>query len=64
MDRDSCKPILSYTTDPVAKVITEVTLTCNSNKCDAKIPVTVPGPVKDDHGFTTEQLGECSSIPP
>ncbi|KAH8656621.1 hypothetical protein BGZ60DRAFT_384851 [Tricladium varicosporioides] len=57
MDRDSCKPILSYTTDPTAKVITQVTLTCNSNKCDAKIPVTVPGPVKDDFGFTTEQLG-------
>ncbi|KAF4632538.1 hypothetical protein G7Y89_g5585 [Cudoniella acicularis] len=57
MNRDACNPILSYTTNPTAKTITAVTLTCNSNKCDAKIPVTVPAPVTDIQGFVTEQLG-------
>ncbi|RDL38733.1 Uncharacterized protein BP5553_03073 [Venustampulla echinocandica] len=57
MQRDQCKPVLSYTTNPTAKTITAVTLTTTNNRCDAKLPVTVPSGVTDVQDFTTEQLG-------
>lgn len=57
MERDQCKPVLSYTMDPAVKAITAVTLTATNNECNAKIPITVTGGVTDTLGFTTEQLG-------
>jgi hypothetical protein len=58
MNRDACKPILTYSTDPVANTITSVTLTTTGNVCTEKIPVTVPGSVTDIQSFETEQLGK------
>jgi hypothetical protein len=57
MVRDGCAPSLTWTTDPVAKTITGVTLTTTSNICSVTIPVTVPGTVTNTQGFTTEKLG-------
>jgi len=57
MARDKCAPQLNYTTDPIAKTITAITLTTTGNTCGATIPVTVPGTVTSTQGFTTEKLG-------
>lgn len=57
MARDLCTPVLTYTTDPIAQTISGLTITANSNTCNVPIPVTVPGPVTDTQGFTTEQIG-------
>ncbi|CAG8981997.1 hypothetical protein HYALB_00004864 [Hymenoscyphus albidus] len=57
MNRDACKPVLTYSAEPSQKIITSVTLTTTGNICSEKIPITVPGTVTDTKGFVTEQLG-------
>ncbi|CAD6500007.1 BgTH12-04112 [Blumeria graminis f. sp. triticale] len=57
MNRDSCKPMLSWNIDRKANTITDITVTTTGNTCGAKIPVTVPGNVTDIRGSTTEMIG-------
>lgn len=48
---------MSYNMDLQGKMITSVTVLAPDNTCDAPIPVTVPGSVKDLKGFKGEQIG-------
>ncbi|EHK96873.1 hypothetical protein M7I_7417 [Glarea lozoyensis 74030] len=57
MNRDACKPALSWTIDTTAKTITGVTLSAKDLSCKEKLPVTLPGPVSNVQGATKEQLG-------
>lgn len=55
MTRDQCNYNMAYTINS-GKVV-GVTVTATNNQCGATIPITVPGPVLDTQGFTTEKLG-------
>jgi hypothetical protein len=57
MNRDACKPNLSWTIDSTTKSITGVTVTAKDNTCKEKLPLTVPGTVTNVQGATKEQLG-------
>lgn len=56
--KDSCLPNLSWTIDTVTEEITGVTVSATGNVCTSPIPVTVPGPVTDTRGATSEQVGD------
>jgi hypothetical protein len=57
MNRDACQPTLSWLLDTTAKTITGVSVTAADTACSETVPVTFPGTVTDEQGFTTEQLG-------
>ncbi|ESZ97904.1 hypothetical protein SBOR_1703 [Sclerotinia borealis F-4128] len=57
MTRDACGASLSYQLDTTASSITGFTLFANGDTCSTPIPVTLPGPVTDTKGATTEQIG-------
>lgn len=48
---------MTYNMDLDNKVITGVTVLAPNNTCEAPVPVTVPGSVKDLKGFKSEQMG-------
>ncbi|KAG9231588.1 hypothetical protein BJ875DRAFT_112514 [Amylocarpus encephaloides] len=55
--RDQCKPSLSWNVDFTQNIITGATLTAKDTNCKEKIPLTLPGTVRDVRGATKEQLG-------
>ncbi|KAG4029800.1 hypothetical protein MFRU_014g00990 [Monilinia fructicola] len=55
--RDGCGASLSYKLDTTTSTITGFTLSANGNTCSTPIPVTLPGPVTDTQGATTEKIG-------
>ena len=57
MTRDACGASLSYQLDITTSTITGFTLSANGNTCSTPIPVTLPGPVTNTQGATTEQIG-------
>ena len=57
MARDACAPQLTYFVDPTAQAITGVSVSTTGNTCANPIPVTVPGTVTSNQGFTTEKVG-------
>lgn len=57
MTRDACGASLSYQLDTTTSTITGFTLSANGNTCSTPLPITLPGPVTDTHGATTEKIG-------
>ncbi|QSZ30268.1 hypothetical protein DSL72_004790 [Monilinia vaccinii-corymbosi] len=57
MTRDACGASLSYQVDTTTSTITGFTLSANGNTCSAPLPVTLPGPVTNTQGATTEKIG-------
>ena len=56
-ERDSCAPKLRLSVDGATKKVTGFDLVANGNTCTVPVPVTVPNPVVDTKGATTEKLG-------
>jgi hypothetical protein len=48
---------MTYQLDLTKQAITGVQVTTLGNTCTVPIPVTLPGPVTNTQGFTTEQVG-------
>lgn len=48
---------MAYNMDLQNNMITGVTVLAPGNTCEAPIPITVPGSVKDLKGFKNEQVG-------
>jgi hypothetical protein len=57
MARDACVPKMTYLVNAATQKITGVTVGAIGNTCSTKIPVTLPGPVVDTKGATSEKVG-------
>ncbi|CAG8950738.1 hypothetical protein HYFRA_00002949 [Hymenoscyphus fraxineus] len=57
MNRDACKPNLSWIIDNSRQTITGATVSAGNMSCPEKLPFTFPTAVTDTQGATKEQLG-------